>query len=161
MRREPSSFAKFAMQAAHLIMVCLKLSWASWSKPFIDIVGNVWTCLFFYFFQTRKAFLISIILCEAAFQPHGEAPISCTDKGLTPGLDGQDWSPPRRLRTDEIPNVVNDFRITAHNAIEAGEYYPVLPYPSKLMISLWIMVDLCFSLPVTYANNVINKKLFQ
>lgn len=31
-----------------------------------------------------------------------------------------DWSPPRRLRADEIPQIVNDFRIAARNAIEAG-----------------------------------------
>ncbi|KAG8503281.1 hypothetical protein CXB51_001242 [Gossypium anomalum] len=40
--------------------------------------------------------------------------------GVTPGLDGMDWSPPRRLRTDEIPDIVNDFRLAARNAIEAG-----------------------------------------
>ncbi|KAK6240409.1 hypothetical protein SCA6_005798 [Theobroma cacao] len=55
-----------------------------------------------------------------AFQPDGVAPISCTDKGLTPGLDGQDWSPPRRLRTNEILSIINDFRLAACNAIEAG-----------------------------------------
>ncbi|XP_022762721.1 putative 12-oxophytodienoate reductase 11 isoform X2 [Durio zibethinus] len=54
------------------------------------------------------------------FQPNGEAPISSTDKGVTPGLDGVDWSPPRRLRTDEIPQIINDFRLAARNAIEAG-----------------------------------------
>uniref|UniRef100_A0A2P2JB83 NADH:flavin oxidoreductase/NADH oxidase N-terminal domain-containing protein n=1 Tax=Rhizophora mucronata TaxID=61149 RepID=A0A2P2JB83_RHIMU len=54
------------------------------------------------------------------FQPNGQSPISCTDKGVTPGLDGGNWSPPRSLRTDEIPQVVNDFRLAAHNAIEAG-----------------------------------------
>lgn len=30
------------------------------------------------------------------------------------------WSPPRRLRTDEIPLIVNDFRQAARNAMEAG-----------------------------------------
>ncbi|KAK6945518.1 NADH:flavin oxidoreductase/NADH oxidase, N-terminal, partial [Dillenia turbinata] len=53
-------------------------------------------------------------------QPNGQAPISSTDKGITPGLDGGDWSPPRRLRVDEIPSIVNDFRLAARNAIEAG-----------------------------------------
>ncbi|XP_031279314.1 putative 12-oxophytodienoate reductase 11 [Pistacia vera] len=55
-----------------------------------------------------------------AYQPNGEAPISCTNKGVTPGLEGGDWSPPRSLRTDEIPQIVNDFRLAACNAIEAG-----------------------------------------
>ncbi|KAL8233498.1 hypothetical protein R6Q59_019598 [Mikania micrantha] len=54
------------------------------------------------------------------FQPNGEAPISSTDKGVTTGLDGGDWSPPRRLTTDEIPALVNDFRLAARNAIDAG-----------------------------------------
>ncbi|KAA3489398.1 12-oxophytodienoate reductase 2-like [Gossypium australe] len=61
----------------------------------------------------------------AGFQPNGHAPISSTDKALTPklqanGVDIADFSPPRRLRTDEIPQVVNDFRIAARNAMEAG-----------------------------------------
>jgi 12-oxophytodienoic acid reductase len=52
------------------------------------------------------------------FQPNGQAPISSTDKGL----DGAQFTPPRRLRTDEIPQIVNDFRVAARNAIEAGNY---------------------------------------
>ncbi|OMO92285.1 hypothetical protein COLO4_17699 [Corchorus olitorius] len=63
---------------------------------------------------------LGFLLLLKALQPDGEAPISSTDKGLTPGLEGQDWSPPRRLRTDEITNIVNDFRLAASNAIEAG-----------------------------------------
>lgn len=55
------------------------------------------------------------------FQPNGQAPISSTDKGITPGLDGGDWSPPRRLRADEIPALINDFRLAARNAIDAGQ----------------------------------------
>ncbi|KAL0364985.1 UNVERIFIED_CONTAM: putative 12-oxophytodienoate reductase 11 [Sesamum angustifolium] len=31
-----------------------------------------------------------------------------------------EWSPPRRLRKDEVPGIVNDFRLAARNAIEAG-----------------------------------------
>ncbi|MBA0823597.1 hypothetical protein Goarm_020317, partial [Gossypium armourianum] len=33
-----------------------------------------------------------------------------------------DWSPPRRLRTDEIPATVNNFRLAARNAIEAAGF---------------------------------------
>ncbi|KAJ8634142.1 hypothetical protein MRB53_027478 [Persea americana] len=51
------------------------------------------------------------------FQPNGQAPISSTDKGLAPETG---CSPPRRLRTDEIPRIVNDFKLAARNAIEAG-----------------------------------------
>ncbi|MCL7047368.1 hypothetical protein MKW94_006608 [Papaver nudicaule] len=51
-------------------------------------------------------------------QPNGMAPISCTDKGCTP--DEYDWAIPRRLSVDEIPQVVDDYRIAARNAMEAG-----------------------------------------
>ncbi|GMH14111.1 hypothetical protein Nepgr_015952 [Nepenthes gracilis] len=59
------------------------------------------------------------------FQPHGQAPISSTERPLTPqlrsnGLDMAHFSTPRRLRTDEIPSIVNDFRLAARNAMEAG-----------------------------------------
>ena len=61
------------------------------------------------------------------FQPNGQAPISSTDKPLTPqiqasGVDVAQFSPPRRLRTDEIPQVINDFRLSAKNAMEAGKF---------------------------------------
>ena len=56
----------------------------------------------------------------ADYQPDGKAPLSSTDKGVTPGLFGVDWSPPRQLTTDEIRGIVNDFRLAARNAIEAG-----------------------------------------
>lgn len=51
------------------------------------------------------------------------APISSTDKGCTPGLQGKEWPVPRRLSVDEIPQVVDDYRIAARNAIEAGELF--------------------------------------
>ncbi|XP_052202707.1 putative 12-oxophytodienoate reductase 11 [Diospyros lotus] len=59
------------------------------------------------------------------FQPNHQAPISSTDKSITPqlrsnGYDVAYFTPPRRLRTDEIPQIVNDFRLAARNAIEAG-----------------------------------------
>ncbi|XP_026405672.1 12-oxophytodienoate reductase 2-like [Papaver somniferum] len=54
------------------------------------------------------------------YQPKGKAPISCTDKGCTPGLNGVDWSAPDRLSIDEITQVIDDFRLAARNAIEAG-----------------------------------------
>nr|XP_010930414.1 12-oxophytodienoate reductase 1 [Elaeis guineensis] len=54
------------------------------------------------------------------FQPNGQAPISSTDKPITPQTPEDDFSPPRRLSTDEIPLIVNDFRVAARNAIEAG-----------------------------------------
>ncbi|KAI3499209.1 hypothetical protein L1887_35002 [Cichorium endivia] len=52
------------------------------------------------------------------FQPNGQAPISSSEKEL--GIDAAQFSPPRKLSTEEIPLVVNDFRVAARNAIEAG-----------------------------------------
>ncbi|GKV52560.1 hypothetical protein SLEP1_g59137 [Rubroshorea leprosula] len=70
--------------------------------------------------------LSSALLLYTGFQPNGQAPISSTDKALKPlgRADGEViqgiFSPPRRLRTDEIPKIINDFRLAARNAIEAG-----------------------------------------
>ena len=36
-------------------------------------------------------------------------------------MDVAQFSPPRKLRTEEIPLVVKDFRLAARNAIEAGK----------------------------------------
>ncbi|CAL5378016.1 unnamed protein product [Camellia sinensis] len=82
-------------------------------KPIVDAVHNKGGIFFCQIWHVGR-------VSSYAFQPNGEAPISCTDKGVTPGLDGVDWSPPRRLRIDEIPHVVNDFRLAARNAIDAG-----------------------------------------
>ncbi|XP_060174462.1 12-oxophytodienoate reductase 1-like isoform X2 [Lycium barbarum] len=58
------------------------------------------------------------------FQPNGQDPVSCTDKPLKPQIRSNgnvaQFTPPRRLTTDEIPQIVNDFRLAARNAIEAG-----------------------------------------
>ncbi|XP_050252938.1 12-oxophytodienoate reductase 2-like isoform X18 [Quercus robur] len=59
------------------------------------------------------------------FQPNGQAPISSSNRPLTPqikanGIDVADFTPPRWLRIEEIPQIVNDFRLAARNAIEAG-----------------------------------------
>ncbi|EPS67956.1 hypothetical protein M569_06815, partial [Genlisea aurea] len=62
---------------------------------------------------------------NAEFQPGGQAPISSTDRGLAPqiranGVDVAVFTPPRRLAAEEIPQIVNDFRVAARNAIRAG-----------------------------------------
>ncbi|KAF3958347.1 hypothetical protein ACB098_01G078700 [Castanea mollissima] len=62
---------------------------------------------------------------DYSYQPNGRPPISCTDKPITAlvqidGTSAAEYPPPRRLRTDEISQVVNDFRIAAKNAMEAG-----------------------------------------
>lgn len=66
-------------------------------------------------------------------QPNGEAPVSSTDKPLTcNNIYGGQFTLPRRLRTDEIPAIVNDFRIAARNAMEAGK---------KSLFPLWMYDD--------------------
>ncbi|XP_065880576.1 12-oxophytodienoate reductase 1-like [Euphorbia lathyris] len=60
-----------------------------------------------------------------SFQPNGQPPISSTDKPLVSevsigGTVSPEYSPPRQLKTEEIPEIVNNFRIAARNAIEAG-----------------------------------------
>ena len=62
-----------------------------------------------------------------AYQPDGAAPISSTNKRISTGqaylptADGMvDYSAPRALETDEIPLIVEQFRVAARNCIEAG-----------------------------------------
>lgn len=69
---------------------------------------------------------------KADFQPNGEVPISSTEKPFSSqlqtnsGVGAEFFTPPRRLRTDEIPQIVDDFRLAARNAIEAGEFSYIL-----------------------------------
>ncbi|XP_051146758.1 putative 12-oxophytodienoate reductase 11 [Andrographis paniculata] len=85
---------------------------AAW-KPIVDAVHRKGGIFFLQLWHVGR-------VSTYGFQPNGQAPISSTDKGNTPGLYGTDWSPPRRLRTDEIPGIVNDYRQAARNAIKAG-----------------------------------------
>ncbi|CAN1322688.1 12-oxophytodienoate reductase 1 [Linum perenne] len=60
-----------------------------------------------------------------AFQPNGQPPVSCTDKPIAAQfqIDGSKapaYPAPRRLETDEIPRIVNEFVVAARNAMEAG-----------------------------------------
>ncbi|KAL9379724.1 hypothetical protein Peur_028206 [Populus x canadensis] len=64
--------------------------------------------------------IVNAVHAKGGFQPDGQAPVSSTDKPLSSQREGTEFTPPRRLRTDEIPQIVNDFRIAARNAIEAG-----------------------------------------
>ncbi|KAK2966227.1 hypothetical protein RJ640_024240 [Escallonia rubra] len=87
-------------------------------KPIVDAVhakGGIFFCQIWHVGR----------ISNQAFQPNGQAPISCTDKPLTPhlqsnGIDVAEFSPPRRLSTDEVPQVVNDFKAAARHAMEAG-----------------------------------------
>ncbi|KAJ0977208.1 hypothetical protein J5N97_012682 [Dioscorea zingiberensis] len=76
-------------------------------KPIVDAVhekGGIFFC------QLGHMGRIS----NTDFQPNGRAPISSTDKPV------QDYSPPKKLRTDEIPQLITEYRVAARNAIEAG-----------------------------------------
>ncbi|KAJ6379511.1 hypothetical protein OIU76_016200 [Salix suchowensis] len=82
-------------------------------KPIVDAVhakGGIFFC------QIWHAGRVS----NSGFQPDGQAPVSSTDKPISSPVEGMEFTPPRRLRTDEIPQIVDDFRIAARNAIEAG-----------------------------------------
>ncbi|KAB1210905.1 12-oxophytodienoate reductase 2 [Morella rubra] len=87
-------------------------------KPIVDAVhakGGIFFCQIWHVGRVSNR----------DFQPNGQAPISSADKPLTPqlpsnGTDVAQFTPPRRLSTEEIPQVVNDFRLAARNAIEAG-----------------------------------------
>ena len=70
-------------------------------------------------------YLFFFIFLSTGFQPNGQAPLSSSDRPLTPqiqanGFNVVDVTPPRQLRIEEIPQIVNDFRLAARNAIEAG-----------------------------------------
>ncbi|XP_050252920.1 12-oxophytodienoate reductase 2-like isoform X5 [Quercus robur] len=87
-------------------------------KPIVDAVhakGGVFFCQIWHVGRVSNQ----------GFQPNGQAPISSSNRPLTPqikanGIDVADFTPPRRLRIEEIPQIVNDFRLAARNAIEAG-----------------------------------------
>ena len=70
----------------------------------------------------------------SGFQPNGQPPISCTDKPPAPQTQSNfaEFTPPRRLRTDEIPQIVDDFRVAASNAIKAGNFPSTIVYEIEL-----------------------------
>ncbi|KAL8061272.1 hypothetical protein ABFX02_02G076700 [Erythranthe guttata] len=83
-------------------------------KPIVDAVHEKGSTFFLQLWHVGRAI-------TNGFLPNGQTPISSTARGISPGVDGQEWAPPRRPTKDEIPGVVNDFRIAARNAIEAVE----------------------------------------
>ncbi|TVU11624.1 hypothetical protein EJB05_45219 [Eragrostis curvula] len=83
-------------------------------KPIVDAVhrkGGVFIC------QIAHVGRVS----NGDSMPDGEPPVSSTDKVVTPDAEtGMVYVKPRRLRTDEIPGIVDEFRRAARNAIDAG-----------------------------------------
>nr|XP_017238468.1 PREDICTED: 12-oxophytodienoate reductase 1-like isoform X2 [Daucus carota subsp. sativus] len=82
-------------------------------KPIVEAVHDKGGIFFCQIWHTGR-------LSVTGFQPNGQAPVSSTDKPLSPSSDGSHFSPPRRLSTEEIPQIINDFRLAAKNAMEAG-----------------------------------------
>ena len=134
MLKAVSFFVRFGMWGGFQTRVCFLLticrrferhSLAYSMQMNIEEFVN-WNKVYFLFGYSSSD--LSILLTFSDFQPNGQAPISCTDKPLTPqirsnGIDVAQFSTPRQLTTDEIPQVVNDFRLAARNAIEAGMWY--------------------------------------
>ncbi|CAL5052118.1 unnamed protein product [Urochloa decumbens] len=83
-------------------------------KPIVDAVHRKGALFFCQMWHVGR-------VSTNDFQPDGQAPISSTDKQISPDAEpGMVYSKPRRLRADEIPGIVDDFRRAARNAIEAG-----------------------------------------
>ncbi|XP_020107147.1 putative 12-oxophytodienoate reductase 8 isoform X3 [Ananas comosus] len=86
-------------------------------KPIVDAVHKKGGVFFCQIWHAGRASTYDL-------QPNGQAPISSTDKPVTPqtmpGGYVMTYANPRRLGTCEIPHVVNDYRVAAKNAIEAG-----------------------------------------
>uniref|UniRef100_A0A2P2J2C2 Uncharacterized protein MANES_05G124200 n=1 Tax=Rhizophora mucronata TaxID=61149 RepID=A0A2P2J2C2_RHIMU len=87
-------------------------------KPIVDAVHKKGGIFFCQLWHAGRA-------SNYGFQPNGWPPISCTDKPIAAkvhidGTVAAEFPPPRQLRTDEIPQIVNDFRNAARNAVEAG-----------------------------------------
>ena len=72
-----------------------------------------------------NSYIYCLLLID--YQPNREPPISCTNKPVTPKKLSDTmikvYPSPRRLQTDEISHIVNDFKTAARNAIEAGTFY--------------------------------------
>ncbi len=68
------------------------------------------------------------------YQPNGAVPISLTTKRvhgklvLPNGTDTAEYSTPRAIETKEIPGIVEDFRLSARNCIEAGALKNIQPH---------------------------------
>ncbi|KAH1121446.1 hypothetical protein J1N35_004606 [Gossypium stocksii] len=87
-------------------------------KPIVDAVHKKGSIFFCQLWHAGRA-------SDNCFQPDGQPPISCTDKPIQAkthinGVTEASFPAPRRLTTQEITQVVNDFRKAARNAMQAG-----------------------------------------
>jgi hypothetical protein len=89
---------------------------------------------FFFFWVCSCFFLWHVYVLSIAYQPNGAAPISSTTKRvhgklvLPNGTDMAEYSTPRAIETKEIPGIVEDFRVSARNCIEAGALKNIQPH---------------------------------
>ena len=96
-------------------------------------IGTLIMLLCIDVFQRKDGIIPTNVNCSgAAFQPNGQAPVSSTDKPVN-SVHVAKFTPPRRLETSEIPSIINDFRIAARNAIEAGKHHALTFLHSKLI----------------------------
>ncbi|KAK1603571.1 hypothetical protein QYE76_017892 [Lolium multiflorum] len=88
----------------------------SW-KPVVDAVHTKGAVFFCQIWHTAPA-------SPTDSQPNGQASVSSTDKQVTPQVSHEhivrEFATPQRFETEEIPHIINDFRIAARNAIRAG-----------------------------------------
>ncbi|CAD5312201.1 unnamed protein product [Arabidopsis thaliana] len=108
---EATGVSETAMAYQNMPGIWRKEQIEAW-KPIVDAVhshGGIFFC------QLWHAGRVSHQDC----QPNGESPVSSTDKPFADDPSNE-FTPPRRLRTDEIPTIINDFRLAARNATEAG-----------------------------------------
>ncbi|KFK43238.1 hypothetical protein AALP_AA1G097900 [Arabis alpina] len=106
---EATGVSETAMAYQNIPGIWKKEQIEAW-KPIIDAVhskGGVFFC------QLWHAGRVSHRDC----QPNGEAPVSSTDKPIAadPSNEFINFTPPRRLTIEEIPNVINDFRLAARS----------------------------------------------
>lgn len=97
-----------------------------------------------------------------------QAPISCTDKGLKStrdnsaydSIDAAAFTPPRRLRTDEIPAVVNEYKVAALNAIEAGMVFILMKkfhqFCTELLMFSFVLISFLHKLLLQLLHRIFN-----
>ncbi|KAK3038820.1 hypothetical protein RJ639_028542 [Escallonia herrerae] len=94
-------------------------------RPIVDAVHEKGGVFFCQLWHAGRVSNFGKQTFTPSYQPNGQPPISSTDKPIktefhVDGSGGASFSPPRRLSVKEISQVVDDFRIAARNAMEAG-----------------------------------------
>ncbi|KAJ1704574.1 hypothetical protein LUZ63_004353 [Rhynchospora breviuscula] len=86
-------------------------------KPIVDAVhakGGIFFCQMWHCGRAS----------DDSYQPNGQTPVSSSDRRITlevgEGGEPLNYPTPRKLTLEEIPQIVNDFRLAARNAINAG-----------------------------------------